>query len=119
MGRLAALRRLGILDTRLECLVSRFVLFDLDVPAEKTRRETRVLTATADGLGELVFLDGHANLLLVLEQVDRPDLRNPLELTEVSDLQNWRDEEIERSSLMGLWDALAQQAEKLAERVDR
>ena len=35
------------------------------------------------------------------------------------DLKNWREEEIEKSGLMGLWDALAQQAEKLAERLDK
>ena len=36
----------------------------------------------------------------------------------LKNLDNWRVEEIEKSGLMGLWDALAQQAEKLAERLD-
>jgi len=37
----------------------------------------------------------------------------------LKDLDNWREEEIERSGLMGLWDALAQQAEKLVERLEK
>ena len=34
-------------------------------------------------------------------------------------IDQWREEEIERSSLMGIWDALAQQLEKLVERLER
>ena len=34
-------------------------------------------------------------------------------------VENWREEEIERSSLMGVWDALAQQLERLVERLER
>mgnify|MGYP001824226671 FL=1 len=33
--------------------------------------------------------------------------------------EKWRDEEVERSGLMGVWDALAQQLERLVEKVER
>jgi uncharacterized coiled-coil DUF342 family protein len=34
-------------------------------------------------------------------------------------LEQWREEEIERSGLMGIWDALAQKLEELVERLER
>ena len=33
--------------------------------------------------------------------------------------EKWREEEVERSGLMGVWDALAQQLERLVEKVER
>jgi hypothetical protein len=33
--------------------------------------------------------------------------------------EQWREEEIEKSGLMGIWDALAQQLETLVEKVER
>jgi hypothetical protein len=33
--------------------------------------------------------------------------------------EQWREEEIERSGLMGIWDALAQQLERVLEKVER
>jgi len=65
--------------------------------------------------------------------VESPDVRTRLEELEkeqdrltvrlddlrLKNLENWRVEEIEKSGLMGLWDALAQQVEKLAERLDK
>jgi hypothetical protein len=56
-----------------------------------------------------------------LEELEKEQDRLCVRLDEfrLKDLSNWREEEIQRSGLMGLWDALAQQAEKLAERLDR
>ena len=34
-------------------------------------------------------------------------------------LEQWREEEIQRSGLMGLWDVLAQKLEELVERLER
>lgn len=56
-----------------------------------------------------------------LEELERERNRLSVRLDEfrLKDLSQWRQEEIEKSGLMGLWDALAQQAEKLAERLDK
>jgi hypothetical protein len=55
-----------------------------------------------------------------LEELEKEQDRLKVRLDELrlKNLDNWRVEEIEKSGLMGLWDALAQQAEKLAERLD-
>jgi len=63
----------------------------------------------------------HPDVRERLEALEKEQDRLTVRLDELRlrDLDNWRVEEIERSGLMGLWDALAQQVEKLAERLDK
>jgi hypothetical protein len=63
----------------------------------------------------------HSDIRVRLEELEKEQDRLIVRLDEfkLKDPENWREEEIERSGLMGLWDALAQQVEKLAERLDR
>lgn len=42
-----------------------------------------------------------------------------LEELRLKSLEDWREEEIEKAGPMGIWDALAQQLEKLVERIER
>jgi predicted component of type VI protein secretion system len=42
-----------------------------------------------------------------------------LEELRLKSLQDWREEEIEKAGPMGVWDALAQQLEKLVERFEK
>jgi transcription antitermination factor NusG len=72
----------------------------------------RETTATGDALADI-----RARLEELEKEQDRLIVR--LDEFKLKDPENWRVEEIEKSGLMGLWDALAQQAEKLAERLDR
>ena len=75
---------------------------------ERVREKVASKTEQSDVRARLAELEKEQDRLIV--RVDELKLK---------DLQNWREEEIEKSGLMGLWDALAQQAEKLAERIDR
>lgn len=50
---------------------------------------------------------------------DRDKFAAYLEELRLKSLQDWREEEIEKAGPMGIWDALAQQLEKLVERVER
>ncbi len=63
---------------------------------------------------------GQPDVRTRLEELEKEQDRLKVRLDELrlKNLDNWRVEEIEKSGLMGLWDALAQQAEKLAERLD-
>ena len=63
----------------------------------------------------------HTDIRERLEELEKERDRLIVRLDEfkLKDLKNWREKEIEKSGLMGLWDALAQQAEKLAERLDK
>jgi hypothetical protein len=74
-----------------------------------------------EGLREkIASQSGHPDVRERLEELAREQDRLTVRLDELrlKDLKNWREEEIERSGLMGMWDALAQQIEKLAERLD-
>lgn len=37
----------------------------------------------------------------------------------ISDMENWQEQEIEQAGPMAIWDAIAQQAEKLVERLEK
>lgn len=50
---------------------------------------------------------------------ERDRLANWLEGTKSKSLENWREEEIIKAGPMGIWDAVAQQLEKLIERIER
>ena len=65
--------------------------------------------------------DTHSDIRARLEELEKEQDRLIVRLDEfkLKDPENWREEEIEKSGLMGLWDALAQQAEKLAEHFDK
>lgn len=61
--------------------------------------------------------DIHARLEVLEQERDRLIVR--LDEFRLRNLENWREEEIEKSGLMGLWDALAQQIESLTERLEK
>ena len=50
---------------------------------------------------------------------EREKLDTLYEELKLSSTENWRKEEIVKSGPMGLWDAVAQQLEKLVERIER
>jgi DNA repair exonuclease SbcCD ATPase subunit len=50
-------------------------------------------------------------------QQQREKLASHLDELRLKSLENWREEEIEKSGPMGIWDAVAQQLEKLVERL--
>ncbi len=56
-----------------------------------------------------------------LEQLtqERDKLADWLKKTKAMPLENWRQEEILKAGPMGIWDAVAQQLEKLVERLER
>ena len=63
----------------------------------------------------------HADIRDRLQQLEQEQDRLAIRLDELrlTNLDNWREEGIEKSGLMGLWDALAQQAETLVERLEK
>ena len=61
--------------------------------------------------------DIHDRLQELEQEQDRLTVR--LDELRFENLENWREEQIEKSGLMGLWDALAQQAERLVERFEK
>lgn len=63
----------------------------------------------------------HADIRDRLQKLQEEQDRLVVRLDELrlKNLDNWREEEIEKSGLMGIWDALAQQAEKLVERLEQ
>ena len=74
---------------------------------ERVREKVATQTEHSDIRARLEKLENEQDKLIV--RLDEFRLKNP---------ENWREEEIEKSGLMGLWDALAQQVDKLAERLD-
>ncbi len=50
---------------------------------------------------------------------ERDKLASWLEETKSMPLENWRQDEIIKAGPMGIWDAVAQQLEKLVERLER
>ena len=75
---------------------------------ERAREKTATGDAPSDMRARLEELEKEQDRLIV--RLDELTLEDP---------ENWREEEIEKSGLMGLWDALAQQAEKLVERLEK
>ena len=75
---------------------------------ESVREKTATGAARSDIRARLEELEKEQDRLIV--RLDEFTLEDP---------ENWREEEIEKSGLMGLWDALAQQAEKLVERLEK
>jgi len=63
----------------------------------------------------------HSDVRARLEELEKEQDMLTVRLDEfkLEHLDNWREEEIEKSGLMGLWDALAQQLEKLTERLEK
>ena len=56
-----------------------------------------------------------------LEEVtrERAKLASRIDELKLKSLEDWKTEEIEKAGPMGIWDALAQQLEKLVERLER
>ena len=50
---------------------------------------------------------------------EREKLATGLERLRLKSLEDWREEDIEKAGPMGIWDAVAQQLEKLVERLER
>ena len=49
----------------------------------------------------------------------REELSNYISDLEHIDVEDWKEEEIEKSGPMGLWDSVAQQLEKLVEKIEK
>jgi shikimate kinase len=80
----------------------------IDALAERVRNKVAEAAEHKDMQAQLDELMAERDKLMV--RVNEFKLKSPDE---------WREEEIARSSLMGIWDALAQQLEKLVERLER
>ncbi|MCP5015186.1 MAG: hypothetical protein GY938_07865 [Ketobacter sp.] len=50
---------------------------------------------------------------------DRDKLASHIDELRLRSLDDWKKEEIEKAGPMGIWDAVAQQLEKLIERIER
>ena len=63
----------------------------------------------------------HADVRDHLEDLEtqRDALRDRLDSLKLGDLGDWQEEEIEKAGPMGIWDAVAEQAEKLVERLEK
>lgn len=70
------------------------------------------------GAGDLPeFAQVHTELEKMIRERDRQAVR--IDDMRARAAEQWREEEIGRSGLMGVWDALAQQLETLVEKVER
>jgi hypothetical protein len=56
---------------------------------------------------------------LAILRGERDRLASHFDELRLKSLEDWREEEIEKAGPMGIWDALAQQLEKLVERITR
>ncbi len=63
--------------------------------------------------------DAETSALLKKVKDDRDKLAMWLEETKRTPPENWRQDEIRKAGPMGIWDAIAQQVEKLVERFER
>ncbi len=63
----------------------------------------------------------HADVRTHLEDIEtqRDTLAGQLDAFKLRDPGDWQEEEIEKAGPMGIWDAVAEQAEKLVERLEK
>ena len=63
----------------------------------------------------------HADVRTHLEALEtqRDTLAGQLDELKLRDPSDWQEEEIEKAGPMGIWDAVAEQAEKLVERLEK
>ena len=63
----------------------------------------------------------HADVRDHLEDLEtqRDALGNRLDKLKLGDPDDWKEEEIEKAGPMGIWDAVAEQAERLVERLEK
>ena len=63
----------------------------------------------------------HADVRVHLEDLEtqRDTLSAQLDELKLRDPGDWQEEEIEKAGPMGIWDAVAEQAEKLVERLEK
>ncbi len=63
----------------------------------------------------------HADVRVHLEDLEtqRDTLGAQLDELKLRDTSDWQEEEIEKAGPMGIWDAVAEQAEKLVERLEK
>jgi hypothetical protein len=63
----------------------------------------------------------HAEFSKAFEELagEREKLASHIEELRLKNLEDWQEQEIELSGPMGIWDAVAQQLEKLVERVEQ
>ncbi|MDJ0739640.1 MAG: hypothetical protein QNJ91_07980 [Gammaproteobacteria bacterium] len=80
----------------------------IDELAEKAHERVTESTEHKEAREQLAELMAERDKLIV--RVDEFKLKSP---------DHWREEEIERAGLMGVWDALAQKLEELVERLER
>lgn len=100
--------------TNKEQLVERHILEyesrlkHVDKLLERARQGLDTVPATATVKTTLTSLEEERNTFATY-----------LEELRMKSLANWREEELEKAGPMGIWDALAQQLEKLVERIER
>lgn len=99
---------------------------DLNHLVEQHIREHEARSRHIDELAETVRskvteLAEHKDMQAQLDELmaERDKLMVRVNEFKLKSLDEWREEEIARSSLMGIWDVLAQQLEKLVERLER
>ena len=99
---------------------------DLNHLVEQHVREHNARSKHLDELAEKVRervgeSDEHRQVRAQLAELmaERDKLMVRVDEFKFKSLEHWQEEEIARSSLMGVWDALAQQLEKLVERLER
>ncbi len=63
--------------------------------------------------------EAETKALLDKVKADRDKLANWLEESRHKPLENWREDEIRKAGPMAIWDAVAQQLERLVERLER
>ena len=86
-----------------------FRLQHLDKLLEQAQKKTLAQSSEQAGTNEQ---------LEKLKQ-DRDRLAVWLDELKLKPLENWREDEIRKAGPMGIWDAVAQQVEKMVERIER
>lgn len=84
----------------------------------RMQRIDELMERARKGLGEAAESEEHRAELEEVSQ-GREKLATLYEELKLSSTENWRKEEIIKSGPMGIWDAVAQQLEKLVERLER
>jgi hypothetical protein len=99
---------------------------DIDAQIEQHIREHESRLKHVDELLERAHqIEGanaeHAEARARLAELQgkRNELARWLEALKLKPLSDWKEQEIEKAGPMGIWDAIAQQLEKLVERVER
>jgi len=94
---------------------------NLEHMVEQHVREYESRLKHVDELVERARATEHPEVHKELDQIlaHRAEMASELDSMRLKSLQDWREEEITKAGPMGIWDAVAQQLEKLVERFER